>query len=217
MSRDDAPSVTPELLLHAYASGVFPMSESRDDPTLFWVDPDRRGVLPLDGFYLSRSLRRTQRRDTYAISYNTAFAAVVDGCADRDDTWINATIRALYLELHQRGAAHSVEVWKGGDLVGGVYGVTLGAAFFGESMFSTARDASKVALAHLVDRLNRCGFTLLDTQFITPHLANLGAVEISREAYHRRLAAALRSHAVFDATLPAASGQDVVQRITQTS
>jgi leucyl/phenylalanyl-tRNA---protein transferase len=217
MPRDDDHLVTPDLLMHAYANGLFPMSESRDDPTLFWVDPDRRGVLPLDQFHASRSLRRTLRRGSFGITYNKAFAQVVDGCAAREDTWINATIRALYLELHQRGAAHSVEVWTGPDLVGGVYGVTLGAAFFGESMFSTQRDASKIALAHLVDRLTLGGFTLLDTQFITPHLTRLGAIEISRDAYHRQLAKALRRAADFDATTPAATGYEVVQRMTQTS
>ena len=217
MPRDDDHLVTPDLLMHAYANGLFPMSESRDDPTLFWVDPDRRGVLPLDQFHASRSLRRTLRSGGFRITFDSDFAQVVDGCAARDDTWINATIRALYHELHQRGAAHSVEVWTGDDLVGGVYGVTLGAAFFGESMFSTQRDASKVALAHLVDRLTLGGFALLDTQFITPHLTSLGAVEISRDAYHRRLATVLRQSARFDATTPAATGYEVVQRITQTS
>ncbi len=216
MPRDDT-AITPELLLHAYASGVFPMSESRDDPEVFWVDPDRRGVMPLDGFYASRSLRQTLRKNSFSITYNQAFSQVVDGCAAREDTWINGTIRALYLALHQRGAAHSVDAWYDGDLVGGVYGVALGGAFFGESMFSTRRDASKVALAHLVDRLVCSGFVLFDTQFLTPHLASLGGIEISRKAYHRQLARALRVAADFDASSPAALGQDVVQRITQTS
>ncbi len=193
------------------------MSESRDDPALFWVDPKMRGVLPLDGFRISRSLAKTMRRGTFEISFNTAFTEVVQGCADRDETWINDTIFDLYATLHAQGHAHSVEVWQDSMLVGGAYGVALGAAFFGESMFSHATDASKVALAYLVDRLRTGGFTLCDTQFITDHLASLGAIEISRAAYHTQLANALAHPASFGATAKAPSAQDVIQRNAQTS
>lgn len=183
--------LTPEVLLGAYRMGVFPMAEGRDDPDVFWVDPPRRGVLPLDGFHVSRSLARTIGRGRLAWTLDAAFAEVVEGCAARDETWISGAIRDLYVGLHRRGAARSVEVWEDGRLVGGVYGVALGAAFFGESMFSRATDASKVALAVLVERLRAGGFRLLDTQFLTPHLASLGAVEVSRAAYRRKLADAL--------------------------
>jgi leucyl/phenylalanyl-tRNA--protein transferase len=192
----------PELLLQAYAAGVFPMAESRDDPEVFWVDPRLRGILPLDGFRISRSLARTIRRAQFRVSFDRAFVGVIDGCAARPETWINETIRSLCLSLHALGSAHSVEVWEGTELVGGVYGITLGGAFFGESMFSTRTDASKVALAYLVDRLRAAGFVLFDTQFITPHLASLGAVEIPRADYRRRLAAAIEVRAQFPARAP---------------
>ena len=192
MPRDAAPEITPETLLMAYASGVFPMSEGRDDPELFWVDPRLRGVVPLDGFRLSRSLARTIRRGRFTLSLDRDFAGVVDGCADRDETWINRPIARLYQDLHGLGRAHSIEVRDtDGALVGGLYGVTLGAAFFGESMFSRVRDASKVAMAGTVAVLRRGGFTLFDTQFLTAHLASLGAVEIPRATYHARLRDAL--------------------------
>jgi leucyl/phenylalanyl-tRNA---protein transferase len=207
----------PELLLQAYAAGVFPMAESRDDPDVFWVDPRHRGILPLDGFRISRSLARTIRRGAFRISFDAAFEHVIDGCAARDETWINATIRRLCLSLHALGSAHSVEVWEGDALVGGVYGLTLGGAFFGESMFSTRTDASKVALAYLVDRLRGAGFVLFDTQFITPHLASLGAVEIPRAEYRTRLAAAIDVRAQFPARAPVPSPQELLQRMTQTS
>lgn len=209
--------LTPGLLLHAYKMGVFPMSEARDDPDVFWVNPKRRGVIPLGQFHISRSLAKRIRQGRYRVSFDTAFADVLRGCADRPETWINATIFALYTSLHAQGHAHSVEVWQGEDLVGGVYGVVIGAAFFGESMFSRATDASKVALAFLVDRLRAGGFTLFDTQFLTRHLASLGAVEIPRGAYQARLATALARHAVFQAQGPVPSGQGVVQRSIQTS
>jgi leucyl/phenylalanyl-tRNA---protein transferase len=189
--------LTPDHLLSAYVQGIFPMAEGRDDPTVHWVDPRLRGVLPLDGFHISRSLARTLRRWPHRVTVDTAFVDVVQACADRDETWINATILDLYIALHARGYAHSLELWEGTDLVGGVYGVTLGAAFFGESMFSRRTDASKIALAYLVDRLKAGGFTLFDTQFLTPHLASLGAVEVKRAEYHRRLAAALSERATF--------------------
>jgi len=209
--------LTPELLLSAYAQGVFPMSESRDDPEIFWVDPTMRGVLPLNGFRISRSLAKTLKRGHFEVSFDTAFPEVVRGCADRDETWINDTIFDLYCTLHERGDAHSVEVWQDGELVGGAYGVTVGAAFFGESMFSRVTDASKVALAYLVDRLRLGGFLLCDTQFITDHLASLGAVEVTRSDYHEYLAAAIRQPASFDAPGSVPSAQDVLQRNAQTS
>ena len=210
-------SITPDLLLHAYRSGIFPMAERQDDPEIFWVDPRRRGILPLDGFHISRSLARRLRRDTFRVTRNTAFDGVMAGCADREETWINDEIRQLYRALFDRGAAHSIEVWEGDALVGGVYGVTLGAAYCGESMFSRRADASKVALAWLVDHLNRCGFTLFDTQFLTPHLASLGGQEIARAAYHRLLAGALEKEADFNAVALPETGQEVMQRSTQTS
>ena len=184
--------LSPELLLSAYAQGIFPMAEGRDDPEVFWVDPRRRGILPLDGFHVSRSLARTLRKGAFRVSFDEDFAGVVQGCADRQETWISGPIAAAYGALHAQGRARSVEVWEGGTLAGGVYGVVLGAAFFGESMFSRRTDASKLALYHLTRRLRAGGFTLFDTQFLTPHLASLGAVEVSRAAYRRMLAEALR-------------------------
>ncbi|WGW03801.1 leucyl/phenylalanyl-tRNA--protein transferase [Tropicibacter oceani] len=213
----DEDRVTTDLLLHAYRSGIFPMAEHQNDPEIFWVDPRKRGILPLDGFHISRSLARRLRRDDYQMSLNHDFLAVLDGCADRPETWINAEIRDLYSQLHELGKAHSIEVWMDGALVGGVYGVTVGGAFCGESMFSRATDASKIALAWLVDLLRRTGFTLFDTQFITPHLASLGGQEIARSAYHAHLAEALRCDADILSQPLAGSGQEVVQRITQTS
>ena len=193
------------------------MAEHRDDPEMFWVDPRKRGVFPLDRFHISRSLAKTLRRDTYRVTRNTAFGDVMDACADRSETWISQDIRDLYLNLHERGDAHSIEVWLHDRLVGGVYGVTLGAAFCGESMFSRERDGSKIALAWLVDLLRRTGFVLFDTQFLTHHLASLGAIEITRAEYHAQLAHALTLQADFTAAPLACSGQDVVQRNTQTS
>ena len=210
-------TLTPDLLLQAYASGIFPMAESRDDPDLFWVDPHHRGIMPLDGFHISRSLARTLRRGAFEITVNMDFAGVLDGCADRDETWINDTIRGLYLNLHASGDAHSLEVWLDGELVGGVYGVALGGAFFGESMFSRQRDASKVALAYLVDRLRCAGFQLFDVQFLTPHLASLGAVEIPRSVYRTLLAGALEASGDFQGAGPVPAPQLLLQRMTQTS
>ena len=210
-------SLSPQLLLNAYAAGVFPMSEHRNDPEIYWVDPRRRGVLPLDGFHISRSLAKRMRRAQYQVTLNAAFADVIDACADRKDTWISTEIRNQYLALYNLGHAHSLEIWSDDTLIGGVYGVTLGAAFFGESMFSRQRDASKLALAHLVDHLVRCGFTLFDTQFITPHLATLGAVEISRSEYRNRLEEALQKRADINHVSLCETPQSVVQRMTQTS
>jgi len=199
--------LTPEILLQAYAAGIFPMAESADDPELFWVDPKRRGILPLDGLHVPRRLRRVLRRGVFSVRCDTAFEAVMRSCAEasetRPTTWINEEIVRLYTALFSVGAAHSVECWHDGELVGGLYGVSLGAAFFGESMFSRVTDASKVALVHLVARLRLGKFQLLDTQFVTPHLAQFGAVEISRARYHRLLAQALRQRAAFVRDLPA--------------
>lgn len=208
--------LTPEILLHGYAMGIFPMAEHRDDPEIFWVDPRRRGVMPLDGFHVSRSLARAMRRTSFSATIDRDFEGVVAGCADRADTWINEEIARLYTALHRLGHAHSVEIWEADALVGGVYGVTLGQAFFGESMFSRRTNGSKMALAVLVDRLNRAGFRLFDTQFLTDHLASLGAVEISRAAYHAQLEEATRGEADFTAP-PPATLQDVAQRMTQMS
>ena len=199
----DAPSLTPDLLLHGYSIGIFPMAEHRDDPEVFWVDPKRRGVLPLDGFHISRSLARDMRRTSWTFSVNQDFAGVLEGCADRDDTWISGEISDAYITLHRRGFAHSFEVRDGPALMGGVYGVALGAAFFGESMFSYATNASKMALAGCVEHLNRAGFSLFDTQFLTEHLASLGAQEITRASYRAALAEALEIPANF--TAPAVS------------
>lgn len=213
--------VTPDLLMRAYGMGVFPMSETRDTPDIFWVDPIRRGIFPLDRFHISRSLARRIRRGGYEVTLNADFEAVLMGCADRDETWINDQIHALYMALHERGKAHSLEIWQKDALVGGVYGVTLGAAFFGESMFSRATDASKLALAFLIEHLRRCGFTLFDTQFITDHLASLGAIEVPRADYHRMLTWAQRQDADITAySLPSAAevlSSTGLQRKTQTS
>ncbi|WP_171238193.1 leucyl/phenylalanyl-tRNA--protein transferase [Ruegeria sp. HKCCA5763] len=209
-------SLSAELLLHGYSIGIFPMAEHRDDPELFWVNPKFRGVFPLDGFHVSRSLSRRIRNCGFDITINQDFSGVVDGCADRADTWINAELHDLYRQLHQTGYAHSLEVWDGAALVGGVYGVTLGAAFFGESMFSRRTDASKIALAYLVDRLRQTGFHLFDTQFLTAHLASLGAIEIPRSAYKKELEEALNLSADFTASIDQ-SAAGVIQRITQTS
>jgi len=193
--------ITPEVLLKAYACGIFPMAESAEDPGLYWIEPERRGVLPLDGFHVPRRLARLVRQDRYEIRVDTAFDAVLDGCAapapGRQRTWINGRIRTLYGTLFALHHAHSVEAWQNGELVGGLYGVRLNGAFFGESMFSRARDASKVALVHLVARLRVGGFGLLDAQFITDHLAQFGAEEISRREYQSRLDAALATTAHF--------------------
>ena len=187
--------LTPELILRAYAAGIFPMAEDADSPDLFWVSPEKRGVLPLDGFHISRSLRKTMKTREFSIRVDTDFEAVIDGCAtegeDRDSTWINPEIRRLYGELFRRGYVHTVEVWADDELVGGLYGLSMGAAFFGESMFHRVTDASKIAMAHLVERLKAGGYRLLDTQFVTPHLASLGGIEIPRELYEVQLAAAL--------------------------
>ena len=189
--------LTPLVILNAYSRGIFPMAESREDDEIFWLDPKRRGVIPLDQFHISRSLRKTLLREPYDIRVNTAFNEVVMGCAEREETWINAQIRDIYRELFEIGHAHCIEVWEGDDLVGGIYGVSLRTAFFGESMFSRRRDTSKIAMAYLVSRLKAGGFTLFDTQFLTDHLASMGGQEIAREVYHVQLRAALSGAANF--------------------
>ena len=195
--------ITPEVLLKAYACGIFPMSEGADDPGLFWVEPKVRGILPLDGFHAPRRLMRTVRQRQFDVRCDTAFADIIDLCAqvaaDRSETWINGRIRELYVELHRLGHAHSVECWREGRLVGGLYGVALGGAFFGESMVSRERDASKVALVHLVDRLRAGGFTLLDTQFVTSHLETFGAIRVPKSTYEKMLDEALATPADFHA------------------
>jgi leucyl/phenylalanyl-tRNA--protein transferase len=197
MAADPPTEITPELLLHGYASGVFPMSDSVDDPEIYWVDPRQRGVFPLNKFHVSHSLARRIKRAPFKVTVNQSFNAVVRACANRAETWINAEIFDLYTQLHTMGFAHSIEVMDDKELVGGVYGVVLNGAFFGESMFSTRTDASKIALTYLVARLKFGGFCLFDTQFLTDHLASLGAVEISRADYRIELEKALQTDADF--------------------
>jgi leucyl/phenylalanyl-tRNA---protein transferase len=193
------PDITPDLLLRAYACGIFPMAESPDDPELHWYEPKRRGILPLDGFHVARSLAKRVRADSFEVVADRDFDAVIDACAapapGRENTWINATIRHLYGALHRIGRCHTVEAYENGVLVGGLYGISLGRAFFGESMFHRATDASKVALVHLVARLRRGGYRLLDAQFVTKHLATFGAIEIDRALYQTLLAQALGDEA----------------------
>jgi len=193
--------LTPELIVRAYQAGIFPMAEDADSPDLFWVSPQKRGIIPLDRFHISRSLRKTLRTHPYEVKVDTDFAGTIEGCAtsgvDRESTWINPEIRRLYGALFDRGIVHTVEVWDGSALVGGLYGVSLGAAFFGESMFHRKTDCSKIAMAHLLERLVAGGYHLLDTQFVTDHLRTFGGTEIPREDYEARLAEALRHRADF--------------------
>jgi leucyl/phenylalanyl-tRNA--protein transferase len=209
--------LTPELLLQAYSSGIFPMAESRTDTEVHWVDPSRRGILPLDGFHISRSLRRAILRQGFDIRFDHDFTGVLMGCADREETWINDTIFNIYLELFQAGHAHSQEVWENNELIGGVYGVAFGGVFFGESMFSRRTDASKIALAWLVDRLRQTGFTLFDTQFLTLHLKTLGGMEISRKSYLQQLEISVGLPADINALDQPQTAQAVIQRNAQTS
>jgi len=208
-------------LLEAYRRGVFPMAETRDDPNLFLMNPEERGILPLKGFHVPKRLGRTVKRDPYKITINKAFGRVMEGCAasteSRDTTWINAAILNLYSAMHREGYAHSVECWQDDQLVGGLYGVSLGGVFFGESMFSRATDASKIALVHLVARLIAGGYVLLDAQFHNPHLEQFGLQTISREVFHKHLAKALTKEAAFDSPSVPHSGADALQLITQTS
>lgn len=196
------PAITPDILLRAYSIGLFPMAESADDPEIFWVEPEMRGVLPLDAFHVSKSLQKTVRKQPFDIRFDTAFEEVISLCAEpadgRPSTWINSTIRRLYTELHRMGHAHCVEAWEGEELVGGLYGVSLGAAFFGESMFSRRTNASKICLVHLVDRLKAHDFTLLDTQFTTEHLKTFGTIDIPKDDYLKLLRQAVDlPHLVF--------------------
>ncbi len=199
-SRDRS-EITPDILLRAYSIGLFPMAESADDPSLFWMDPEERGIFPLDRLTISRSLAKTVRSDRFEVRVDTDYDGVLDGCAaaapGREATWINARIRALYRTLFERGQVHTVETWRDGILVGGLYGVTVGAAFFGESMFHRERDASKIALVHLFARLHAGRFRLLDTQFVTDHLATLGAIAVPKAVYHSLLADAVVRRADF--------------------
>lgn len=209
-SRDSAfVEITPEVLLKAYACGIFPMAESSDDPSLYWIEPERRGIMPLDAFHVPSRLARTVRSDRFTVICNADFPGVIDGCAEpqagRSRTWINTRIRRLYGALFAGGHCHTVEAYLGEELVGGLYGVSLGGAFFGESMFHRVRDASKVALVHLVARLRLGGFRLLDAQFVTEHLATFGALEVSRRQYHRLLEGAVGAEARFDAQPPRAA------------
>lgn len=213
--------LSPEILLRAYAVGLFPMAERHDDSTLYWIDPEKRGIIPLDSFHIPRRLRRQVRAGRFDIRCDSAFDDVIRYCAkpaaDRKETWINEEIIRLYGDLHKMGRAHSVETWLNDRLVGGLYGVALGGAFFGESMFSLERDASKIALVHLVARLNKCGFSLLDSQFVTLHLAQFGAVEIHRSGYRQLLATALDKNARFQGELTSDELESFIQSTTQTS
>jgi leucyl/phenylalanyl-tRNA--protein transferase len=212
--------ITPEVLLKAYACGIFPMAESAEDPALYWIEPERRGILPLERFHVPARLARTLRADRFRVVCDRDFEAVVDGCAEpkprRARTWINTRIRRLYRALFECGHCHTVEVYDGDALVGGLYGVSLAGAFFGESMFHRARDASKIALVHLIARLRAGGFVLLDTQFVTDHLQMFGAVELSRRQYHRLLERALAGEGRFDALALDApiSGREALLRAT---
>ncbi|MEE9455014.1 MAG: leucyl/phenylalanyl-tRNA--protein transferase [Paracoccaceae bacterium] len=213
----DPPEITPEILVRAYCAGIFPMAESAEDPEIFWVDPEKRGILPLDRFHVSRSLRKRLLSGLYQFSTDRCFEQVVKNCADRAQTWINPEIFQLYKQLHRKGFAHSVEVWRADALIGGLYGVAVGGAFFGESMFSKTTDGSKLALIALVARLNAGGFQLLDTQFSTAHLVTMGGIEISRNTYQEYLETALEIPADFAALASDAPSQELWQLSTQTS
>lgn len=210
--------LTSDLLLGAYAAGIFPMADSRDDPAVYWVEPRLRGVMPLDGFHVSKSLAKRLKKSDYTFDLNTDFEKVIDACADRSETWINDTIRRLMLELHEQGHAHSFEVRQAdGHLIGGMYGLSIGGAFFGESMFSAARDGSKIALAWAIDHLRRSGVSLFDTQFVTDHLISLGAVEIPRLQYLAMLNDVIEQTSNITGTKVETDRQALVQRMTQTS
>ena len=219
--RPGMSELTPDILLRTYAAGIFPMAESAEDPTLFWVDPETRGILPLEKFRVSRGLQRKLRRGLFEVRCDAAFEDVVRACAaktsERPTTWINEEIIRLYLGLHAMGHAHSVECWEGGELAGGLYGVCIGGAFFGESMFSRATDASKIALAHLVARLRRGGYRLLDTQFVTSHLEQFGVTEIGRGEYQVILSSALAADASFYRGPLASEELEFRQSLTQMS
>ncbi|MGO8955510.1 MAG: leucyl/phenylalanyl-tRNA--protein transferase [Rhodomicrobium sp.] len=213
--------ITPQVLLKAYACGIFPMAESADDPTLYWIEPERRGVLSLEQVHVPRRLARIIKQEKFEVRTDSAYEGVIEGCASsragRRTTWINKRIRELYAELFEMGYCHTVEAWLDGRLAGGLYGVALGGAFFGESMFSYETDASKVALIHLVARLRHGGFSLLDTQFVTDHLRQFGAQEISRAAFHRRLERALQGLGEYDRLPGGVSGAGILQLVSHTS
>jgi leucyl/phenylalanyl-tRNA--protein transferase len=219
-SRDDIMiEITPQVLLKAYSCGIFPMAESADDPALYWIEPQHRGILPLDSVHVPKRLARTVRQGVLRVSIDTDYDGVIEGCAaeraGRRSTWINGRIRSLYRDLFRLGHCHTVEVWDGNRLVGGLYGVALGGVFFGESMFSYVRDASKIALVHLVGRLVGGGFTLLDTQFVTDHLRQFGTIEIDRDDFHRHLDVALKQPADFMRVPLDASGEVILDLIEQ--
>lgn len=219
-SRDDIlPEITPQVLLKAYRCGIFPMAESADDPALYWIEPQHRGILPLDRVTIPRRLARTIRQQHFRICIDKSFDAVIAGCAEekpgRSSTWINTRIHGLYRDLFDLGHCHTVEAWQDGKLVGGLYGVALGGAFFGESMFSNVRDASKIALFYLMARLIHGGFTLLDTQFVTPHLMQFGAIEVGREDFHKLLDKALDHDGDFKALHDDATAADVLKIISE--
>ncbi|HSP49808.1 MAG TPA: leucyl/phenylalanyl-tRNA--protein transferase [Pseudolabrys sp.] len=215
--------ITPEVLLKAYACGIFPMAESADDPALYWIEPDMRGIIPLKGFHLPARLARTVRRSPFTVRVDRDFDAVIDGCAeakpDRARTWINGRIRKIYRSLFEHGHCHTVEVYDGAALVGGLYGVSLGRAFFGESMFHRARDASKIALVHLIARLRAGGYRLLDTQYVTDHLKTFGAVEVGKRRYHQLLEDAIIGEADFGALAleRPLSGEEALARLRNNS
>ena len=223
-SRENATiEITPEVLLKAYACGIFPMAESAEDPALYWIEPELRGIIPLKGFHVPARLARTVRTTPYTVWVDRDFEAVIDACAepkrDRDRTWINARIRKIYRSLFERGHCHTVEVYDGDTLVGGLYGVSLGRAFFGESMFHRARDASKIALVHLVARLRAGGYRLLDTQYVTEHLKTFGAVEVPKRRYHRMLEEAIVGDADYAALTVErpVSGEEALERLQENS
>lgn len=214
-------TITPHVVLKAYACGIFPMAESADDPAIYWIEPRERGVLPLDTFHMSRRLARSVRRDDYEVRIDSDFDAVISACAEpapgRRKTWINPEIRRIYRDLFDIGHVHTVEIWRQDQLVGGLYGVKLGAAFFGESMFHRERDASKIALVHLVARLRHGGFELLDTQFVTDHLRRFGAIEVPRKRYQRILEEAISKDADFSQLPMPSSSELILQLVSQTS
>lgn len=216
-NKNDPLVITPHVLLKAYACGIFPMAESADDANLFWIEPEHRGILPLDAFHIPRRLRRTIRQDQFEVRVDSDFQGVIDGCAapaeGRRKTWINAEIRRLYGALFDMGYCHTIETWREGRLVGGLYGVSLGAAFFGESMFAFERDASKVALSHLIARLIAGNYTLLDTQFVTGHLSQFGTFDVPKARYDKMLEAALNRFGDFSALPAAVDGRTVLDTL----
>ena len=209
--------LSPEVLLFAYQQGLFPMAEGRNAKQIQWIQPEKRGIFQLGNFHISKSLRRVILKKDYSITINSCFPKVMEKCADRSETWINDDIYNCYCKLHEDGFAHSVEVWRNSHLIGGVYGVTIGAAFFGESMFSEAANGSKIALAYLHDRLLKAGFLLFDTQFLTEHLASLGAIEISQAQYLVKLEKALNKNAIFLDINYSSDVETIAHRRTQTS